>query len=158
MNDSIETQYNKSKIYSASPEETVLMLYDGAIRFLRSAVAEIVERENIPKKAELIDRALKIIDYLHSCLDKEKGGGIAENLNLLYDYMMIQLTEANMRNDHQKIEEVVNLLITLREGWNKIISDNKRDQEAEVNREWKDVDAGFHSEYAKAPKKIAVKV
>ena len=65
-------------------------------------------------------KIVKIFDYLQSCLDADKGGDIAENLNKLYDYMQIKLTEANLNNDVSKMEEVLNLLLTVREGWNDV--------------------------------------
>jgi len=112
------SRYRENQITSSTSEETVLMLYDGAIRFLRSAMHEIRENGNIPAKAVLIEKIVKILDYLQSCLDTEKGGTIAENLNRLYDYMQIKLTQANLRNDISTMEEVLGLLLTVREGWN----------------------------------------
>ncbi len=113
-------RYKENQITSASPAQTVLMLYDGAIRFIRSAITEFEENDNIAEKSILIEKAVKIIDYLQSCLDQEKGGVIAENLDKLYDYMLITITQANLNNDMEKIKEVLNLLLTLREGWNEI--------------------------------------
>ncbi len=67
---------------------------------------------------------MKIIEYLQSCLDNEKGGEIALNLNSLYDYIFIRLTEANLRNDTAKMREVVDLLNNIRDGWNSISDKN----------------------------------
>jgi flagellar protein FliS len=96
------------------------MLYDGAIRFLKNAISEIEENNNIVAKANLIEKTVKILEYLQSCLDNEKGEEIAANLNRLYYYMSIKLTEANLKNDTAKMEEVLNLIKTIREGWNGI--------------------------------------
>ena len=111
------SQYRQSQIASNTPEKTVLMLYDGAIRFLKNAIRAIDENNDIVEKANLIEKTVKIIEYLQSCLDSEKGGEIADNLNKLYDYMSIKLTEANLKNDTAKMEEALNLLQTIREGW-----------------------------------------
>ena len=124
------SRYKESQISSSTSEETVLMLYDGAIRFLRSAINELTEKNNIPEKAILIEKTVKILDYLQSCLDAEKGGNIAENLNKLYDYMQVKLTEANFNNDISKMEEVLGLLLTVREGWNDVCSKNKTTNKA----------------------------
>ena len=112
----LSQQYREMHLVSSTPEETVLMLYDGAIRFLKDAAKEIAEK-NITAKIRLLEKVEKIIDYLQSCLDMEKGGEIAENLHRLYDYMLVRLTEANLYNDLAKIEEIANLLGTVREGW-----------------------------------------
>ncbi len=111
------SQYRGNQISSATPEKTVLMLYEGAIRFIGSAIKEIEENNNIPEKSRFLEKAVKIIDHLQSCLDQERGGIIAENLDKLYDYMSIRLTEANLRNDVPKMEEIINLLLTVRDGW-----------------------------------------
>jgi len=105
---------------SNAPEKTVLMLYDGAIRFLRSAIREIKENNDIVAKANMMEKTVKIIEYLQSCLDHEQGGAITENLNKLYDYMSITLTKANLKNDTAMMNEVLNLLLTIRDGWNNI--------------------------------------
>ena len=113
-------QYREMHVASERPEDVVLKLYDGAIGFLRSAREELVERSNVPEKARLIEKTTKILDYLQSCLDMERGGEIAENLNRLYDYMLVRLTQANAENSGPKIEEVMRLFGTIREGWKEI--------------------------------------
>jgi len=127
------SRYKESQISSSTSEETVLMLYDGAIRFLRSAINELTEKNNIPEKAILIEKIVKILDYLQSCLDADKGGTIAENLNKLYDYMQITLTKANFNNDVSQMEEVLGLLLTVREGWSDVC--NKKRNSAENKME-----------------------
>jgi flagellar secretion chaperone FliS len=113
-------QYREMHVASERPEDVVLKLYDGAIGFLHTGRKELVERNNAPEKARLIEKTTKILDYLQSCLDMERGGEIAENLNRLYDYMLVRLTQANAENSGPKIEEVIRLLGTIREGWKEI--------------------------------------
>jgi flagellar protein FliS len=109
-------QYREIHLVSSSPGETVLMLYDGAIRFVKEAAGKIAE-SNIPAKLQLLEKAEKIIEYLTSCVNRENGGEIARNLQSLYGYMLVRLTEANLYNDVAKLEEIVRLLGTVREGW-----------------------------------------
>ncbi len=120
MPNSSLSQYTTSQVSSTAPEKRVLMLYDGAIRFLRSAIKEINQNNNVVAKANLIEKTVKILEYLQSCLDNEKGGEIAVNLYRLYDYMLLRLTEANLKNDTEKMKEVLNLMHTIRDGWNEI--------------------------------------
>lgn len=112
--------YRQNQILSSTPAQTVLMLYEGAIRFLREAIRELVEERNIGEKAKRIEKAVNIIDYLKSCLDKDNGGEVADNFYRIYEYMLIALTEANLNNDKNKIEEVVKLLLPLAEAWAEI--------------------------------------
>jgi flagellar protein FliS len=116
VRNNLRRQYREAHLVSSSPGETVLMLYDGAIRFVKEAAREMAAG-NITAKLQLLDKAVKIVDYLISCLDTEKGGEIAGNLQSLYSYMLVRLTEANLHNDVAKLEEVAKLLGTVREGW-----------------------------------------
>ncbi len=124
MSNNSLSQYRQNQMSAIAPEKTVLMLYDGAIRFLRNAINELDENNDIVAKANSIEKTVKIIEYLQSCLDNEKGGEIALNLNRLYDYISIRLTEANLRNDTAKMREVVDLLNNIRDGWNSISDKN----------------------------------
>lgn len=117
MNPSVAQKYRNTQVTSSSPQEMVLLLYDGAINFLKSAVRELNVNKDVSKKAKLIEKAVNIIDYLQLSLDMEKGEEIAKNLDRLYEYMVIRLTEANLKNDGDKIDEIVKLLLNLREGW-----------------------------------------
>jgi flagellar secretion chaperone FliS len=133
----LRRQYSEIHLASSSPEETVLMLYDGAIRFLKEAVREIGQ-ENIAAKVQLLEKAEKIIEYLQSCLDREQGGEIAENLQRLYYYMLVRLTEANLYNDAAKLEEIVALLGTVREGWATICDAPRKNQDEKTSQPEKD--------------------
>jgi len=109
--------YRQNQILFSTPAETVLMLYEGAIRFLGQAINKLIEKGNMGEKAKLVEKAVNIIDYLKSCLDKDNGGEVADNFDRIYEYMLIRLTEANLNNDKNKIEEVVKLFLPLAEAW-----------------------------------------
>ena len=143
----LSRQYNEVHMASMSSEETVLMLYDGVIRFLREAGEEI-GRKSISSKVRLLEKVEKIIEYLRSCLDRENGGEIAENLNRLYEYMLLRLTEANLYNDTAKLGEIERLIATLREGWVTICDAAKKGQESPLQNE----------EGQATPKKIVVSI
>ena len=128
-------QYKEVHLASSSPEETVLMLYEGAIRFLKEAAAEI-SKNNITTKIHFIEKVEKIIEYLQSCLDRENGGEIAGNLHRLYEYMLVRLTEANFYNDVARLEEIAKLIGTIREGWASVCTAAKNvPKEAELQPE-----------------------
>jgi len=109
--------YRQNQILFSTPAQTVLMLYEGAIRFLGQAINKLIEKGNMGEKAKLVEKAVNIIDYLKSCLDKDNGGEVADNFDRIYEYMLIRLTEANLNNDKNKIEEVVKLFLPLAEAW-----------------------------------------
>lgn len=109
-------QYQQNQILSASPEQILVMLYDGAIRFTRQAKMGI-ESGNVAQSAEGISRAMAIITEFANTLDHEIGGEIATELDALYSFMIRELTQANLKNDISKLEVVEGLLIDLRGTW-----------------------------------------
>ncbi|MEK7279612.1 MAG: flagellar export chaperone FliS [Nitrospirota bacterium] len=120
-------QYQKVKISTASREMLLLMLYDGAIRFIHLAKAGIREGDMAGKRAS-VSSAIAVISELLDSLNIEIGGETAENLQRLYLYMNEQLIKANLKNDPSLLDEVLSLLATIREGWNDAISNQKSGQ------------------------------
>ena len=104
-------------VAAASPHKLVVMLYDGVIVSLLSAINNI-KSSNVAAKGAAISKAITIIDNgLRASLDKKAGGEIAANLDALYDYMSRRLLEANIKNDVAIIEEVHGLMSDLRGAW-----------------------------------------
>ena len=104
-------------VAAASPQKLVVMLYDGVIVALLSAINHI-KSSNIAAKGASISKAITIIDNgLRASLDKKAGGEIAENLDALYDYMSRRLLQANIKNDISIIQEIHGLMSNLREAW-----------------------------------------
>jgi flagellar protein FliS len=111
--------YKEISISTSSPTNLVVLLYQGALRFLREAVDDI-KRQDYVHKRHSIDRAAAIVRYLQSTLDTEKGQEIARELNRLYDYITVRIYEGSTRLDCKPIEEVIKLLETLLSGWEEI--------------------------------------
>ena len=103
-------------IEDKNPHELILMLYEGAIDNLIKAKG-CMQRNDYAAKGELVNRALTIIGGLQGFLDMEKAGDVANNLNRLYDYSNVALFEASRDNNIEKIDEVVNIIREIKEGW-----------------------------------------
>lgn len=99
-----------------NPMQQVVMLYDGAIKFLRLAATDI-EVGDLAAKAEHSDRALDIISYLQSILDFERGGDVAPKLDLFYTSLMMQTLSASAALDSDKMKRVAELMLPVREAW-----------------------------------------
>lgn len=99
-----------------NPMQQVVMLYDGAIKFLRLAATDI-EVGELAAKAEHSDRALDIIGYLQSILDFERGGDVAPKLDLFYTTLMMQILSASAALDGNKMKRAAELLLPVREAW-----------------------------------------
>ena len=107
-------------VTSASPHKLIVMLFDGALVSVTSAIMHM-KAGNIPEKGAAISKAIMIIDSgLRAALDKKAGGEIAEGLDALYEYMGARLLQANLKNQVDILEEVQRLLGELRGAWNAI--------------------------------------
>jgi flagellar protein FliS len=111
--------YQETSIATESKGRLVVMLYDGAIKFMRLAIREL-EAKDYEAKGRYIDRAQDIINELNAVLDMESGGEIAANLRKLYVFMSKRLSEANVQRDPQMIREVISLMEELNKGWKAI--------------------------------------
>ncbi len=116
--------YQNNQVMTASPEQILIMLYDGAIRFVRQAKFAI-EDDRAGDKAIAISKAIAIITEFSNTLDYEVGGDIALDLGRLYDFMIRELTAVNARGDIDRLTPVENILLDLREGFSGAIEINR---------------------------------
>ena len=107
--------YRDSAVLTASPEQLVVMLYDGAVRFLRQAEVAMNEGAWL-HSFEKLSRAEAILDELLATLNMDTGE-IAERLQAIYVYCKRCLMEARRERDVTKVRLVVRLLGELREAW-----------------------------------------
>jgi flagellar secretion chaperone FliS len=101
---------------TADPARLILMLFDGASRFLQKA-RRALERGDVGEFSQALSRAHAIIGELANTLNPEAGGAVVEDLTLLYRFMLIHLTEGLIAKDPAHIDRVLGLLSTLREGF-----------------------------------------
>ncbi len=113
------TTYQDHGVTTESKGRLIVLLYEGAIKFLRQARQEL-QQDNWGQKGVYISKALAVIDELDACLDIEAGGDVAANLRRLYGFMRSHLTSANVQRDLQKVQDVIDLLTELNEGWKAI--------------------------------------
>ena len=111
--------YRENAVLSASPEQLVVMLYDGARRFLRQAIAAMQARD-VERAHNTLRRAEMILAHLDGVLDYEQGAPIAAQLHPIYQYCLAHLGRARIDQDSGKLEEVSGLLGELRESWAQI--------------------------------------
>jgi flagellar protein FliS len=110
--------YRESAVLTASPEQLVVMLYDGAGRFLRQAEAAYGEGA-LEHAHDRLGRGEAIIDELLATLDMDQGE-IAERLQAIYVYCKRCLMDARLKRDTAQISLVIRLLAELREAWAQI--------------------------------------
>jgi flagellar protein FliS len=113
-------KYKTAQYSTASPEQLLLMLYEGAIKYARQAQKDMEER-NVEAANNKLKKTEDIISELMVSLNMDEGGEIAQNLYNLYDYMNRRLIQANIRKDPGLVDEVINLLTSLKESWEEAI-------------------------------------
>lgn len=116
-------QYQKigaqAQTSEASPHRLVQMLMEGGLDRIAQAKGAM-ERKDVPNKGVLIGKAIGIIGGLLEGLDLENQSETVGELANLYEYMMKRLTEANARTDPSILDEVADLLRTVKDGWDAI--------------------------------------
>lgn len=109
-------EYQKGAVNGASPVQLVIMLYDGALRFMEAGKHAMATRD-LEKQNSNLQKAQKILTELMSCLDMQNGGDIAKNLLALYTFAYDQLVQANMKDDPKGIDNSIQMFSQLRESW-----------------------------------------
>lgn len=108
--------YRKTQIDTATPETLILMLYDGALRFMTQADEAFAEK-NMERISNLLVKVQAIFTELLTALNKEQGGEIATNLERLYLFFLEKLSEANVKKDPEPMRQIRPLVEELRNTW-----------------------------------------
>lgn len=115
----------KQDISQADPHKLTLMLMQGGLD--RMAYAKgCIERRDYEGKSEHLSKAAAIIMNLRDTLDLEIKSEVSDNLFALYDYMVQRLTDANIQNDLNIMDEVINLLLPIKTAWASIPEEAKQ--------------------------------
>lgn len=109
-------QYQQAQVDTASPERLLLMLYEGAIRFLNAGRKGIVERKYEVAHQNIV-KAQDIITEFMATLNMQDGGEFAQNLFDLYEYLNNRLTLANTQKNAAIVDEVLGFVKELHEAW-----------------------------------------
>ncbi len=113
--------YQEASVTTQNKGRLIVMLYDGAIKFLKQAIRDI-EANDFAGKGHHIQKAQDIILELNTVLDLEAGGDVAKNLRSLYNFMSKHLSQANIKSDAVMLGEVISILEELNQGWRAITS------------------------------------
>jgi flagellar protein FliS len=117
--------YQNVEALTATPGRLVLMLFDGAARFLLKARRGL-ERGDGAEFAQCLSRAHAIIGELAGSLNPKAGGEAVEDLARLYRFMLVHLTEGLIGKNPAHLDRVLELLLTLREGFEGALESERR--------------------------------
>ncbi len=115
--------YQRNAVLTASPEKLVKMLYDGAIKNLEKSRIGLAEAKTArsPEVGNALSKAMGIIGELRASLDHAAGGEIAGNLDRLYEFSLDQLSQANLQRTPIGVDNALQVLRTLKEGWDGVV-------------------------------------
>lgn len=114
-------EYRRNEVSTSSQGKLILMMYDGAINFVKM-IKKSVEENNPAQKGIYIRKTHDIINELSCSLDIKKGGEVAAKLENLYQFIIKQLIVVNIKSDPRALESILNILTTLRAGWEQIVN------------------------------------
>ena len=109
------SEYRRSQILGMSQIDLVIMLYQGAIRFLTEAI-DLIKAERFDQSWQKFDRARRIVVHLCGTLNSD-AGDLAGKFASLYAFVIEQIGVANARRDIDVAQNCINILTTLKEGW-----------------------------------------
>jgi len=120
MNIAYIKEYQNSQISTASRGRLLIMMYEGAIKFLGQARKKM-QQKNFSEAGVFLSKSFAIISELMNTLNFEQGGQIAVNLQRLYRFMLYHLTQANLQKEPKLIEDVIALLSKLKESYSEAL-------------------------------------
>ncbi|QEW07738.1 flagellar export chaperone FliS [Nitrincola iocasae] len=109
----------QATVQSASPHKLISMLLSGAMEAFAKGKGA-AERKDIEARAKHLNKAMEIVIGLKSSLDMDQGGEVSENLDRLYDYILVHTLTASRDNDPEQIQELINLLLEVKQGWDEM--------------------------------------
>ena len=110
---------NHEAVSGASPHRLVQMLMEGALQRMAEAKGAI-QRGNVAKKGEAIGKAVSLIGGLRDSLNMDVEGGLPQQLDELYEYLAGRLLQANIHSDESMVNEAIQLMTTIKSGWDGI--------------------------------------
>lgn len=109
-------QYRRNEVGTASQVRLVLMMYDGLIRFLKESKKRI-ETKDIAGRGLYLSKAHRVIGELQETLNLQQGGEIAYQLERLYTFLTLTITQANIKGDAKLVDQCLSVVENLRDAW-----------------------------------------
>lgn len=117
--------YRQVATKTATPGQLVLMLFDGALRFLDRAMVGFSLDDPLDSNLAINNNILKaqeIIRELNMSLNLEEGGEFALTMRRLYTYYDLQLSQSNLRKESEGVQLVIRLLTVIRDAWAEMLA------------------------------------
>lgn len=113
------SEYHNNSISTSSQGKLIVMMYEGAIRFVTQAIT-CMDQKDISGQGNNIQKAYDIVNELSLSLNLDEGAEVSRKLDNLYQFILKQLTLANIKSDKKALASVLKILSPLKEGWEQI--------------------------------------
>ncbi len=123
--------YKQNQVSTSSQGKLIIMMYEGAKKFTYMAI-DALDRGDISAKSLYIQKTHDIINELSVSLDLKKGGDVAVRLESLYQFILNQLTLANIKSDRKALESIIKVLDPLLDGWTQLFNEAQASNGAPV--------------------------
>ncbi|MCL5795904.1 MAG: flagellar export chaperone FliS [Gammaproteobacteria bacterium] len=123
----------QTAVESATPHRLVQMLYEGALDRIAQAKGAMM-RKDFEAKSKLTNRVIDILSALRGGLDLERGGEVATNFEALYTFMIEQVFKASRNNSPEVLEEVAEILRTIKSGWDEMPDEFRKMRKEQIDR------------------------
>jgi flagellar protein FliS len=127
-------KYQKNQVMTVSNEKLLLMLFEGLVRFIKSAQSALVKGDIAEVSNNLI-KAQSILCELMASLDRSTGK-LADDLFGIYEFMYRSLVEANVKKDEDKIQQVLEMAVDLQETWTEVARILSLEKEGAASAAW----------------------
>lgn len=124
--------FTESAIHQKSPQEITALLYEACITNLEEAIIDIDNKDYVLANKKL-QKANDILHRLGAGLNYD-AGIIADQLDILYNYMADKVVEANLNKDVSLIKEVLQSLEEISGAWNKAMKNKAADPTSAIRR------------------------
>ncbi len=126
-------EYRHNEVATSSQGKLIVMMYEGALKFVSLAI-EGIDKKDLSQKGKYINKTHDIINELSCALDMKKGGEVAQKLESLYQFILHQLTRANIKSDRKALESIINVLKPLMEAWEELLDKINHDKMGDVHQ------------------------
>ena len=120
--------YKQNEVSTSSQGKLILMMYEGAIKFTKMA-PQSMDKGDIAGKAKYIGKIHDIVNELSVSLDLKNGGEVTARLETLYQFILRQLTLANIKSDRKALESILKVLEPLHDAWAQIFDNSHAQQQ-----------------------------
>lgn len=115
--------YMNNAVMSSNPGQLTLMLYSGAVKFIKQSV-HAMDNKSISEAHHYLTKAQNIITHLRETLNMDYE--LSHDLDRIYEFINLQLVQANLKKDKSILEEVLPLVEDLRDTWSQVLKQNNR--------------------------------